>query len=282
MKKIFNPLVPPFDSVPDNLTDIATRSHTALSDIGTNTHAQIDTHIASTSNPHTTTLEQARTANNSVSGQIVSTLATGTKPFAPTSTTKCDNLNADLLDGLHDTNFTKTTAGQTINVSTAAELTTALANLAAAPSLLGNVIIQMADGTYTGNFTIPRLVNNGFTLTIQGNITVSSEQTISSATQGGGSPATTHATITQTGAGWTVDTHQAKWVYFPLTTATVALRGVLQLIETNTSDTLTLIDMLPAAPTSSDTFYFWNPAAIITSTTGDIISNYCESLNLKY
>ena len=34
-------------------------SHTSLDDIGTNTHPQIDTHIASTSNPHQVTLEQA-------------------------------------------------------------------------------------------------------------------------------------------------------------------------------------------------------------------------------
>jgi hypothetical protein len=35
-----------------DLADLATRSHTDLTDIGTNTHAQIDTHIGSTSNPH--------------------------------------------------------------------------------------------------------------------------------------------------------------------------------------------------------------------------------------
>jgi len=34
-------------------------SHTSLTDIGTNTHPQIDTHLASTSNPHQVTLEQA-------------------------------------------------------------------------------------------------------------------------------------------------------------------------------------------------------------------------------
>src|SRR5690348_14687136 len=54
----------------DNITQITNRSHTDLSNIGTNTHAQIDTHIASTTNPHSTTLEQARSANNQISGDI--------------------------------------------------------------------------------------------------------------------------------------------------------------------------------------------------------------------
>lgn len=42
----------------DNITQITNRSHTSLSDIGTNTHAQIDTHIADTSDPHGATLTQ--------------------------------------------------------------------------------------------------------------------------------------------------------------------------------------------------------------------------------
>lgn len=47
------------DDIPDtitltNLTQVTTRSHTALSDIGTNTHAQVDTHIADLTNPHAT------------------------------------------------------------------------------------------------------------------------------------------------------------------------------------------------------------------------------------
>lgn len=38
--------------------DGAQINHTSLSNIGTNTHVQIDTHIASTSNPHNTTASQ--------------------------------------------------------------------------------------------------------------------------------------------------------------------------------------------------------------------------------
>lgn len=39
-----------------NLTQIGTRSHTSLTDIGINTHAQVDTHIANTTNPHGLTI----------------------------------------------------------------------------------------------------------------------------------------------------------------------------------------------------------------------------------
>jgi len=48
----------------------ASIDHTAIQNIGTNTHAQIDTHIANTSNPHSVSLEQARAQNNQVDGPI--------------------------------------------------------------------------------------------------------------------------------------------------------------------------------------------------------------------
>ena len=44
-----------------NLSDLTTRSHLVLSDIGMNTHPQIDTHIANTSNPHMVTKAQILT-----------------------------------------------------------------------------------------------------------------------------------------------------------------------------------------------------------------------------
>jgi len=50
-----------------------------------------------------------------MSGQLTSTLATGTAPFAVTSTTVNTNLNADMLDGLHSSSFL--TANQTITLS---------------------------------------------------------------------------------------------------------------------------------------------------------------------
>jgi len=48
----------PNDITLDNITQITNRSHTWLSDIWTNTHSEIDSHISSTSNPHTVTATQ--------------------------------------------------------------------------------------------------------------------------------------------------------------------------------------------------------------------------------
>jgi len=47
------------DKTVSDLADLASRSHADLTDIGVNTHAQIDSHIASTSNPHGVTAAQA-------------------------------------------------------------------------------------------------------------------------------------------------------------------------------------------------------------------------------
>ena len=52
------------DSHDHNGGDGGTVAHTALASIGSNTHAQIDTHLASTSNPHTVTAAQAAAIPN--------------------------------------------------------------------------------------------------------------------------------------------------------------------------------------------------------------------------
>lgn len=59
-----------------NITQITNRSHTSLTDIGSNTHSQIDTHIASTSNPHSVTYSQVGAPSTS------GTNATGTWPIS--------------------------------------------------------------------------------------------------------------------------------------------------------------------------------------------------------
>jgi hypothetical protein len=78
------------DKSGSNLTDIATRSHTSLSDIGTNTHAQIDTHVGSTSNPHSTTADQVLPTQTGNNGKYLTTNGTtsswGTVDALPTQT----------------------------------------------------------------------------------------------------------------------------------------------------------------------------------------------------
>ncbi len=53
------------DATPEIIADVIASgiSHTDIIDIGTNTHAQIDTHIASTSNPHSVTKTQVGLGN---------------------------------------------------------------------------------------------------------------------------------------------------------------------------------------------------------------------------
>ena len=44
--------------------------HNSIQNVGVNSHSQIDDHIASNTNPHSVTLEQVRTVNNSINGVI--------------------------------------------------------------------------------------------------------------------------------------------------------------------------------------------------------------------
>lgn len=73
--------------------DEAAISHLNIGDVGTNTHAQIDAHIASISNPHAVTLEQARLA-----GQVL----VGTVNFDPGSVGALSlTLDSDLDSGFY-------------------------------------------------------------------------------------------------------------------------------------------------------------------------------------
>ena len=79
-----------YDSESNQITASVIESqldHTNLQNIGVNTHAQLDTHVSSTSNPHQVTLEQARTAGNYISGDINANSNTITGLKTPSSST---------------------------------------------------------------------------------------------------------------------------------------------------------------------------------------------------
>jgi hypothetical protein len=55
--------------------------------------------------------------NLSLTGQLVSTVATGTAPLVVSSTTAVTNLNADLLDGQHGTYYMTASTDNWVNVT---------------------------------------------------------------------------------------------------------------------------------------------------------------------
>lgn len=95
-------------------------SHTSLSNIGTNTHAQIDTHIADTSNPHSVTAAQAGADPAGTAAAEVAAHEAALNPH-PTYLTQAEGdalyaaLDADLtaLAGLGGTGLAVRTAANT-------------------------------------------------------------------------------------------------------------------------------------------------------------------------
>ena len=88
----------------------------------------------------------------STTNQITSTLADGTKPFVITSTTKCDNLNADLLDGYHSSSFEPTLTKGNLSETTSSILT--ISNGSSCVIGSGTTIsVQQADATHNGYLT---------------------------------------------------------------------------------------------------------------------------------
>ena len=79
----------------------------------------------------------------SMSGQLTSTLAIGTSPFAVTSTTVNTNLNADLLDGYHSSSFEPTLTKNALTASSPLSLSAAVTVIGAGAAL------SVSASTYT-------------------------------------------------------------------------------------------------------------------------------------
>lgn len=110
----------------DNITQITARSHTDLSDIGTNTHAQIDTHIAGSSSVH------------GVSGSVV-----GTSDTQTLSSKKLVDASTSIID---DGDNTKIAQFQASSIATATTRTYTL------PNASGEVILHDANQTLSNKF----------------------------------------------------------------------------------------------------------------------------------
>jgi hypothetical protein len=80
------------DKTTSSIADITTRSHTALTDIGTNTHAQIDTYISTTAPGTFLKLDQT-SAQTLTTSPIFNNLTAGRIPFASATKTLTDSAN---------------------------------------------------------------------------------------------------------------------------------------------------------------------------------------------
>ena len=154
------------------LSDVGgTTDHTALSNIGTNTHTQIDTHIASTSNPHSTSVDNLSNAtvttpadNNVLAYDATSTkwinqtpaeagLATSSDLTSHTSNTSnphsvtASQVGIDTLDDIADgttyvkseNNYTDTEKTKLSGIETGADVTDT-ANVTAAGALMDSEV----------------------------------------------------------------------------------------------------------------------------------------------
>ena len=117
---------------PGDLSTVATSGdHTDLSNIGTNTHAQIDTHIASTSNPHTVTATQISDFDTEV--------ANNTDVAANTTHRSSDGTDHSHV-GLNDTHRASDGTDHSHVVTNDAKISCTTANVTSAGALMDSEV----------------------------------------------------------------------------------------------------------------------------------------------
>lgn len=124
----------------------------------------------------------------------------------------------------------------------------------------GNVIINIASGTYTEDVVIRGKKPSGdYTITIEGTKTTQATITnITSAVAGSGA---TRGSITKSGAGWTATAYEEMILYGN----GGANDGLYYLIYANTTDTITIIGTFDATPVANDDFVVYNQATTMYS-----------------
>lgn len=145
--------------------DESSLSHLNISDVGTNTHAQIDTHIASVVNPHSVTLEQARTAGGVLSGNI--DMNNNTLTNLPNPSSGHQAANKDYVDSV--------ASGLTVKASCRAiSISNLVANYVGTPAFTltatANVVLPVIDGVTM--LVTERLLVDGQTIGTQNGIYV--------------------------------------------------------------------------------------------------------------
>ena len=148
-----------------DLADIATKSHTSLSDKGTNTHANIDTHIANTSNPHSVTAAQAGAAPsaNGVTNGDSHDHSGG--DGAQINHTTLSNIGTNTHAQI-DTHIAATAA----HGISGAVVGTTDAQVVSAKELKNISETVVTDATFTGAETLNVANGNVFNLTLTGNV----------------------------------------------------------------------------------------------------------------
>ncbi len=123
----------------------------------------------------------------------------------------------------------------------------------------GNVAINGAAGTYAEDVVINgKNYTGNYTITITGVMTVLDTLTSSASTQGSGS---TQGTVVRSSGTWTSNQRQRKFIRF----TSGANSGIVRLIDSNTTTTLTIADVWPGGAPGTDTFVVEEWATIIRS-----------------
>lgn len=161
----------------------------------------------------------------------------------------------------------KTTSAGTITVGAGKDFATWQAAYNSINSVIvGDVEIVGDSGTYAESLMLGgRAASGDYHITFKAATTTTNVST--TATGGTAGAVTTQSTIVETGAGWTVDAYVGQWCEI----TSGALNGKIRLIESNTSDTLTLIgSYFNSAPANGDTFIIRSNNVNIT---GDALMN---------